>query len=153
MANKSGTKKASNAQITPVAGYVVGGISFIPLIGIPFGIAAIIIGIVKKRKGPAILGVLGIMVSVVLYGFLFYGLMSKTGPFEDVKQQLANTEINQDKGQLAIYYQQHGQYPPSLDVIQPSPNNLFYTTDPWGHALVYHVSANGKSYTLTTTGP
>src|SRR5258708_37356009 len=67
--------------------YVLGGMSFIPLLGVPLGLIAIVIGLIKKTKGPALLGLGGIVFSMLLYGSLFYfGFVAKTGPYAELRK-------------------------------------------------------------------
>ncbi len=51
------------------APYVIAGFSFFPLLGIPFGITAILWGLLSRKKGGrllAILGTCGILVTIIL---------------------------------------------------------------------------------------
>ena len=55
--------------------FVIAGLSFIPMIGIPFGIFAIVWGLITQRargKMLALIGAAGIIFSILLYGALFY---------------------------------------------------------------------------------
>lgn len=54
MKNKKETIPQNSKKST--IGYVFGGLSFIPLIGVVFGTAAIIVGILNRTKGPIFLG-------------------------------------------------------------------------------------------------
>src|ERR1700723_28318 len=81
------------------AAYIIGGLSFIPMIGVPFGIAAIVWGIVSGKAGRlkvALLGASGIVVSVVLYGGLFYlGFVQRGGVYDGLRDQMARNELYQ----------------------------------------------------------
>jgi hypothetical protein len=86
-----------------VAGWVFGGLSFIPMFGVLFGIVAIVIGVVKKTKGQIYLGIAGILFSVLLYGGIFYfGFVAKTGPFADLKVKQVSQLIKLDAGQIVL---------------------------------------------------
>jgi len=71
--------------------YVIGGVSFIPGIGIIFGIIAIIWGLVTKKLGGkklAIIGACGISFSIILYVSLSYFVdpsyqQIRTSPFPE----------------------------------------------------------------------
>ena len=75
--------------------YVIAGLSFIPGIGIVFGIAAIIWGIFTARKGGpklAFIGMCGILLSLLLFGSIYYfGLVRRTGVFADLRSKLTVT--------------------------------------------------------------
>src|SRR5208283_1587576 len=68
--------------------YVIGGLSFIPVIGVLFGIIAIIWGLVTKKLGGkklALIGTAGIAFTVVLYSGLFYfGVMQRGGVYDEL---------------------------------------------------------------------
>jgi len=134
-------------------GYILGGIAFIPLIGVVFGVIAIVIGIVKKQRTPILLGLGGIAFSVILYGSLFYfGFVAKTGPFASIKIQLTQTLLNQDKAQIVLYQKEHGQLPPNLSSIANT-NSAPTTVDGWGRPMDYAVSTDGKYFILKSYGP
>lgn len=137
-----------------VAGWVFGGLSFIPLIGVFFGIVAIIIGATKKIKGQIFLGAAGILFTVIIYGSLFYfGFVAKTGVYADLKVKLASQIINTDAGQISLYKDQHGKLPEKLsDLGTPSQTNLFFTTDPWMKEIQY-TPKSGGTFELRSAGP
>jgi hypothetical protein len=137
-----------------VAGWILGGLSFIPLIGVLFGIIAIIIGAKKKIKGQIFLGIAGILFTVALYSSLsYFGFAAKTGVFADLKVKLASQVINTDAGQIALYKNQHGKLPEKFsDVETPSQTNMFFTSDPWGTKIKYTPKSDG-TFELRSAGP
>lgn len=104
--------------------YVLGGMSFIPLIGIIFGIIAIIWGLVTKKHGGlrlAAIGATGIGFTIILYGGLYYfAFMQRGGIYDDLRTKLAQSEINSLVQSIEFYKVQHGSYPKSLKVLQES---------------------------------
>jgi hypothetical protein len=59
--------------------YVVGGMSFFPLLGVAFGLIAIVWGLAARRRGGAklaIVGAAGIAFTFIIYGALFYSASS-----------------------------------------------------------------------------
>jgi hypothetical protein len=135
------------------AGYVFGGLSFIPGLGIIFGIVAIVIGATKRDNKVAFLGVGGIALSVVLYSALFYfGFVATFGPYAALKVKLAEQLIRTDAGQIALYKLQHGRLPATLAEIPRDFNGSFMPFDPWFKPLAYKVNPNG-TFELRSAGP
>jgi hypothetical protein len=136
------------------AGWVLGGLSFIPLIGCLFGVIAIIIGAINKTRGQIFLGIAGILSSVLLYGGLFYfGFVAKTGPWASLKIQLVRQIMSTDAGQIALYKNQHGNLPATFsDLGTPSQTNMVFSADPWGMQLKYVPQSNGH-FELRSAGP
>ena len=135
------------------AGYVFGGLSFIPGFGVIFGIVAIVIGAVKRETKIALLGVGGIAFSVILYSGLFYfGFVATFGPWAGLKVQLAQQIIRNDAGQIALYRQQHGHLPATLAEMSADRDSGFMDFDPWFKPLAYKVNADG-TFELRSTGP
>jgi hypothetical protein len=112
---------------------VIGGMSYIPLLGVPFGIIAIIWGLVTKKLGGkrlAAIGAGGIAVTVVLYGSLFYfGFVQRGGVYDDLRVKLGQTTINSLVPVIEFYKVQNGKYPESLEALQKSlPKDSFTST-------------------------
>ncbi|MDE1975190.1 MAG: type II secretion system protein GspG [Patescibacteria group bacterium] len=148
----------TNINQTPssksVAGWIFGGLSFIPLIGVLFGIIAIIIGLIKKTRGQIFLGICGILVTVFIYGSLYYfGFVAQTGIYADLKIKLASQLISTDAGQISLYKSQHGRLPVTLnDLGVPSQTNMFFASDPWGTPFSYTPESSGH-FELRSAGP
>lgn len=149
-----------------LASLILGFVSFIPLLGIFTGVLAIILGIIAKgniRKGletgkkkaavGVILGILGILFSIVIYGSLFYfGFVAKSGPFNDMKKQLSQQVLTQNAGTIELYKNKYGNYPTSLDDL----SKAGYTVWPGDHYMkpfYYKVSYDGSTYDLRSLGP
>ena len=112
--------------------YVLGGMSFIPLLGVLFGIITIVWGLATKKLGGkrlAAIGAGGILFTIILYGTLFYfGFMQRGGVYDDLRSKLAQTEINSLVQSIEFYKVEHGEYPESLKTLQESlPQNSFAT--------------------------
>jgi hypothetical protein len=92
--------------------FVIAGVSFIPVIGIPFGLVSLIWGIVTKKKGGnklALVGGLGIMFTIVLYAGLFYfGFVKRDGIYDDLRIKSAQSGLNNVVQALEFYKVQHG---------------------------------------------
>ena len=100
----------------------MGGLSFIPLIGVVFGIAAVVWGLVSRKKGAktlALVGAGGIAFTVVLYGGLFYfGFVQRGGIYDNLRAQMAQHQLNQLVQSIEFYKVTHGEYPASLSGLQ-----------------------------------
>ncbi|WP_221794676.1 hypothetical protein [Oceanobacter mangrovi] len=145
--------------------YVIGGASFIPAIGIIFGIIAIIWGLVTKNPGGkklAIIGACGIALSVILYGSLFYfGFVQRDGVYDDLRAKLSKNTITSLAQAIEFYKTQNGNYPASLEVLRESlpENSMVFVYDP-AHVQIgdepryYHYDLKDDShYYLLGVGP
>ncbi len=116
--------------------YVIGGLSYIPLIGLFFGVVSIIWGLVTKRKGGrklALIGTGGICVTLVLYGGLFYfGFVKRGGIYDELRVKLAETTLTSLVQSIEFYRIQNGTFPDSLDTLQKSlpKDSLTFVFDP-----------------------
>lgn len=144
--------------------YVVGGMSFIPLLGIVFGIVSIIWGLITKKSGGktlALIGALGILFTMVLYGSLFFfGFVQRGGVYDDLRKQLAETTITPLVQSIEYYKVQNGSYPPDLETLHQSlpKDAMVIVVDPSKVILddtdsVYFYYENlGDTYYLLGTG-
>jgi hypothetical protein len=102
--------------------FVLGGLSFIPLIGVVFGIAAIVWGLVSRKKGGtalALVGAGGIAFTCALYGGLFYfGWVHRGGIYDELRARSAQIQLNQLVQSVEFYKITRGEYPASLEQIQ-----------------------------------
>ena len=108
--------------------YVIGGLSFIPLIGVFFGLVAITWGLVTKKMGGkklALIGVGGILSTIILYSALFYfGFKQRGGVYDDLRLKMANANLVQAVQAIEFYKVQTGAYPKSLEeVVETLPKN------------------------------
>jgi len=151
--------------------YVIGGLSFIPLLGIVFGIIVIIWGFVTKKMGGkklAIIGACGIAFTVILYSSLFYfGVMKRDGVYDELRAKLAESNLVQLVQAVEFYKTQNGNYPDSLKTLYASlpENSMVFVIDPTdihvgkeprlfyyelvdeGHYYLLGVGADGQPFT------
>jgi hypothetical protein len=100
--------------------YAIGGASFIPLVGVLFGIIAIIWGIARRAWQLIVLGACGILFTVVIYSALFYfGFFYRGGIFDELRSQLAVSMLDDCVKEIEFYKIQHGRYPASLSDVDP----------------------------------
>ena len=151
--------------------YVIGGLSFIPMIGVLFGIIAITWGLVTKKLGGkklAIIGACGITLTIILYASLFYfGFMKRGGVYDDLRAKLAESTLVQVVQAIEFYKTQNGNYPESLQILKESlpENSMVFVNDPTdikvggepryyyyelvdeGHYYLLGVGADGQPFT------
>ena len=104
--------------------FVVGGLSFIPLIGVLFGLVAVAWGLVKWKSGGsklALIGAGGIAFSFILFGGLFYfGFVQRGGIYDNLRTKLAQSDLNSLVPLIETYRLTHGSYPESLEALKVS---------------------------------
>jgi hypothetical protein len=126
------TTGSANSEKLGTFPFVIGGMSFIPMVGVLFGVIAIIWGLVTKKLGGkrlAAIGAGGIGFTIVIYGALFYfGFAQRGGVYDDLRAKLAQSTINSLAPSIELYKIQNGSYPESLKVLQRSlPKDGFVT--------------------------
>ena len=103
---------------------VIAALSFIPLLGVFFGVIAILWGLITrkaKRLRLILLGVGGILFTVLIYGSLFYfGFVQRGGIYDQLRGDLAKQNLTELVRVIEMYKLQHGSYPRSLRSINQS---------------------------------
>lgn len=104
--------------------FVLGGMSFIPLIGLVFGLITVVWGLLTKRTGGkklALIGAGGISFTIVLYGSLFYfGFVQRGGLYDSLRDKMAQNNLNSLVPVVEFYKLSHGEYPETLAVLKDS---------------------------------
>ncbi|CAM4295168.1 hypothetical protein F901_01727 [Acinetobacter dispersus] len=147
-----------------VFSYIIAAISFIPGIGIIFGVIALIWGGLTKKNGGKILvviGISGICFSIIIYGLLFYfGLVQRGGVYDELRVKLSQTAMTSLVQAIEFYKIENGHYPESLEILNQSlPENspvfVFDATDvSWNSSpRYYHYELkNSSHYYLLSVG-
>ena len=145
--------------------FVIGGLSFIPLVGVMFGIIAIIWGLVTTKRGGkklAIVGALGIAFTIIIYSCLFYfGFVKRGGIYDELRAKLAKSTITSLVQTIEFYKIQNGKYPESLKVLADSlpKDSLTFIYDPAFVGLAkmpryfYYELVGTENYYLLGVGP
>ena len=145
--------------------FVIGGMSFIPGLGILFGLVSIVWGTITKREGGKKLrrlGALGIAFSVLLYSALFYfGFAQRGGVYDDLRKKLAETTLTSLVPAIEFYKAQTGNYPESLELLQKSQpeGSMTFVFDPTdvkvaGQPRYFHYQLVDEAhYYLLGVGP
>ena len=112
--------------------YVIGGLSFIPLIGVLFGFVSICAGAFAWRDNGwrvALMGICGIGSTVLLYSMLFYlGVVQRGGMYDVTREQLARMQVTQLVKTIEFYRVQNGVYPTVLEALKGSGEPGFAST-------------------------
>ncbi len=148
--------------------YILGGLSFIPLIGVFFGILVILWGLIKIMQGGwklILLGGLGICFTVFVYGTLFYkGFVEEGGTFDKLRSEMAETSLTDLIKNIEYYKLQKGQYPQRLEELEPKDKrdrqSFIMIDDPTcinsevkgRHLFYYELTNKGKNYYLFSSG-
>ncbi|CCN72902.1 conserved hypothetical protein [Vibrio nigripulchritudo SFn118] len=138
MENKQESKKEAGCL-----GYVIGGMSFIPLIGVLFGIIAILWGFAIKHTKLKIIGACGIAFTVILYSALgYFSFVQEGGVYDDLRGELTKTQLTSAVQAIEFYKVQNERYPESLEVLQKSlpENSMVFLHD------AAQVNTQGKLY-------
>jgi hypothetical protein len=143
--------------------YAIGGASFIPLIGVLFGIIAILWGFARRTWGLVVLGADGILFTIILYSVLFYlGFHQRGGIYDKMRSQMAVTMLNSAVKEIEYYKLQHGHYPTNLSELDTKDKNKFPTViDPTAmerketknRYFFYELDSSGNFYFLRSVGP
>ncbi|MDB5976806.1 MAG: hypothetical protein JWR07_3566 [Nevskia sp.] len=148
-----------------VFAYIIGAFSFIPGLGILFGIASVVWGAVTKKEGGRtllIMGASGIGLSVVLYSALFYfAFMQRGGVYDGLRTQMAESSVTTLVQAIEFYKVQNGHYPDSLETLAKSlpRNTMTFVFDPsevgFGRQprYFYYELADDSHYYLLGVGP
>lgn len=140
--------------------YVIGGMSFIPLIGVLFGIITIIWGFIAKNTKLKLVGFAGIMSTIILYGALGYmGFVQEDGVYDELRSTLTKTQLTSAVQSIEFYKVQNGAYPDSLQTLQKSlpENSVVFLFDTAQVSLdemkyYYYKVINDHSYHIRSYG-
>ena len=117
---------------TPIILIIFGGLSFIPAIGIFFGVISIIISLFKFKRFKTlfILGISGILFSVTIYSALYYYGFQKRGGTYDKLRVVLNVELLKElETELSSYKLKFGHFPYNLNELKKQ-NNQIQIVDP-----------------------
>ena len=154
---------SENKRLGTIA-FVFAGMSFIPLIGVLFGLFAIGRGLSTKLDGGkklALIGLAGIGFTMVIYGALFYfGTVQRGGIYDNLRAKMAQSNLNSLVQTVEFYKIQHGEYPDSLETLRKSlPKDsieTIYVIDPRSlknNQYFYYQKVDGDHYYLRGVAP
>ena len=115
--------------------YVIGCLSYVPLIGVVFGIVAVVWGVVTDKLGGrrlAFVGAGGIAVTVVIVGAIYSWHLHLIASNQELRIELAQDSIDILVHAVERKKEQTGTYPASLEALNQSSNGRYtlYVFDP-----------------------
>ena len=135
------------------------------MIGVRFGIVAIVWGLVSQKKGSkalALVGAGGIAFTLVLCGGLFsFGMIHRDGVYDELRQKLAEQQLGQLVQSIEFYKVANGDYPTSLQQLQEAvgEKTTIFIHDPTDVKIVtgpryfYYELVGTDRYYLRSVGP
>jgi len=147
--------------------YIVGGLSFVPLAGVPFGLVAIVWGLRTKRRGGknfALAGLLGILFTALICGLLLlFGAIGQLGVYRALRHQVAQSALDSLVPAIETYRIQHGVYPATLEDLRKTvPKDAFLMIfDPTDGRILprgqnrqfFYERVDNDHYYLRSVGP
>jgi len=135
--------------------YIIAGIGFIPLIGIPFGIIGIIRGLITFKKYGfklLIIALLSFVPMTLMYGTLYFMTQQKDGVVSKLDVQLKRRLVTEAVAEIEMYKTMTGEYPDSLSEIK-NRNSLKFIVDSTGKlANDYYYRKSENGYVLGSVG-
>jgi len=156
-----------NKKKTPVLLIIFSALSFIPMIGVVFGLISMIIGLTdfKRFKLIFILGASGIGLTILIYGSLFIVQqnLKKNGTFDELQTQSTEMFLNNLSNEIENYKCKNGSYPDSLQQVLNmnslivitdmfNPNNSKKETDKCKDSCNYYYKAEKDTFLLFSVG-
>lgn len=165
---EKGNVQKNNQEKLGCLPFVLGGLSFIPLIGVLFGVIVIIWGIIKIKLGGwklVLIGTLGILFTIILYGSLFFfGFVQRGGIYDELRGKLTTSMLTDLVKKIEYYKIQKREYPKSLkDLIPENSKDLQGFTMIYDSSRIdfksktprlfyYELINDGKNYYLFSSG-
>ena len=151
-----GTTKFSSESTNKKPPYLLGLFCLIPLIGAFIGLVFIILGATRfKDKWFTLIGVFGIVFTIIVYSSLFYA-GKNASVFKNELVELSQMQLNSLVKNIEFYKLQNGQYPDSLQQLTKDDNGVFIY-DPIQSSQsrknnLYNYSKIGGKYNLFSSG-
>ena len=108
--------------------FVLAGLSFIPLIGVLPGIICIIIALIGRKSNSKLLGglgIAGISITVILYGYVLPNL-TKNKNFEPLTKRIVTNLIKD----IEYFKIQNNRYPKNLEELNKNPKKGKFMMNP-----------------------
>ncbi len=155
IANAKGIEPKTPLTFKPI--YFIGLLCLIPLIGAITGFVLIILGIAHfKDRVFIIMGAIGILITVAVYGSLIY-YTQNSSLVADGFADMSQTELNDLVKSVEFYKLQNGAYPDSLQQLETKNSSVSIYDPVQGingdkKALVFQYQKKGNKYLLFSVG-
>jgi len=158
-------KKAKKA---PTGLIILGGLSFIPFIGILFGAISILISLTDfgRFRIMFILGLSGIIFSIIIYSAIYYfGFIKRGGTYDELRVEMNQILLKEIDNDIVKYKSKYGFYPNDLKSLLKENGNLnlkdpiinviknykgdslfYYKTTP-SEFMLFSIGFDGKPFT------
>ena len=155
MAKVKGIRPNTPRTFKPI--YLVGILCLVPLLGFFAGLVLLILGIAHfKDRVFIIMGAIGMLITIGIYGSLFYFAMN-TEVFRSGFADIAQSEVNDLVKSVEFYKLQNGSYPDNLQQIDTK-GSFTFIDDPLSSKKLtdkqepFHYSKKGNRYLLFSVG-
>ena len=137
--------KMTDKKDLNLSDYIIAFLSFIPLLGLLFGIISIIFGFTKKSNLLKILGILGILFTIILYSGLFYFGFKTESSYENWNVFTKNN-LNKTFIFIEYYKTQNQTYPDSLNYLKEYDEFSSFIDLPKGNEFFYQKVSDSTYY-------
>lgn len=109
--------ETKTSKKVPVIVYIASGLSIVPFWGTFIGLLSLITGqTIYKSRALTIVGSIGIVISLTLYGGLYYfGKIQRGGLFDKQSITLAGASLKMLTEQIELFKLKTGRYPQNLE--------------------------------------
>ncbi len=150
--------------------YIIGSASFIPILGVPIGLAVITWGLLNRKQGGlklVYLGIAGICTTILIITslFLYSSYLREHGFFDPGLKKITEKRLNTVVSLVENYKTRHGHYPSSLEALTKEniDDQVLFDFIPWNpyvlrrepekiHFYFYSLQEDGAHYYLRSVG-
>lgn len=136
--------ESRNEQIS-LSTYIIAFFSFIPLLGVLFGVISIAFGIQKKSRVLTFLGIGGILFTVAVYSLLFYFGFKSDSSYNSWNVFTKN-DLNKGFVYIEFYKTQEGTYPDSLSYFKKYDTFIRMRDSPNDKEFYYEKTSDSTYY-------
>lgn len=150
---KTDNKATYTKKNAPIGLVIFSGLSFIPMFGVLFGTISILISLINfgRLKLVFILGLSGILFTIIIYSSLYYfGFEHRGGVYDELRIKTNHYLLSEIEREINHYECKYGEYPESLNDVLLVNNHLtikdpilHMVEDYKGDSLFYYKLSEG----------